>query len=81
MSDAQTEYPQNDVDRAQGLISDGQGEFVQERPGGAFDPRAFRPGHPASSPARAEEEAPAAGEPPMTGPRMAPPEEESAKTG
>lgn len=39
MSDA---YPQNDPDRAGGLISDAKGEFVEEEPGGAFDPRAFR---------------------------------------
>ncbi|WP_306203791.1 hypothetical protein [Actinoplanes sp. RD1] len=36
--------PQNDPDRAGGLISDAQGEFVQEEPGGVFDPRAFRAG-------------------------------------
>jgi hypothetical protein len=33
---------QNDPDRAGGLVSDAQGEFVADEPGGAFDPRSFR---------------------------------------
>jgi hypothetical protein len=37
-----SDHLQNDPDRAGGLISDAQGEFVAEEPGGAFDPRAFR---------------------------------------
>jgi hypothetical protein len=37
-----TEKLQNDPDRAGGLVSDAQGEFVAGRPGGVFDPRAFR---------------------------------------
>ena len=41
MSDA-NEMLQNDPDRAGGLISDAQGEFVTQEPGGAFDPRTFR---------------------------------------
>ncbi|AEV85831.1 hypothetical protein ACWT_4812 [Actinoplanes sp. SE50] len=68
----------NDPDRARGLISDAQGEFVQEHPGGAFDPRAFRSGHPAP-PAEPPAASHPAGEPPMRGNRMAPPGEESAK--
>jgi hypothetical protein len=39
---------QNDPDRAGGLIPDGQGEFVEEEPGGAFDPRTFRSASPSS---------------------------------
>jgi hypothetical protein len=35
-------HPQNDPDRAGGLVPDAVGEFVAEEPGGAFDPRAFR---------------------------------------
>src|SRR3954447_6659306 len=35
---------QNDPDRAGGLVSDAQGEFVEEDPGGPFDPRTFRDG-------------------------------------
>ncbi|MEV4638645.1 hypothetical protein AB0J80_14975 [Actinoplanes sp. NPDC049548] len=41
-------YPQNDPDRAGGLISDAQGEFVEEESGGAFDPRAFQKKEPPS---------------------------------
>jgi hypothetical protein len=37
-----SDHLQNDPDRAGGLISDAQGEFVAEKPGGAFDPRTFR---------------------------------------
>ena len=37
-----SDHLQNDPDRAGGLISDAQGEFVAEEPGGAFDPRTFR---------------------------------------
>ena len=36
------DHLQNDPDRAGGLISDAQGEFVEQESGGAFDPRAFR---------------------------------------
>ncbi|GAA2852993.1 hypothetical protein Acy02nite_51100 [Actinoplanes cyaneus] len=78
MNDAQDRYPQNDPDRAEGLISDAQGEFVREHPGGAFDPRAFRPGRPAAPAEPAGQDQPA-GEPPMTGDRMAPPGGEAAK--
>jgi hypothetical protein len=35
-------HPQNDPDRAGGLVPDAVGEFVEQEPGGAFDPRAFR---------------------------------------
>ncbi|GAA4966088.1 hypothetical protein [Actinoplanes utahensis] len=42
MNDVSDWYPQNDPDRARGLITDAQGEFVQQHPGGAFDPRTFR---------------------------------------
>ena len=37
-----SDHLQNDPDRAGGLVSDAQGEFVTSEPGGAFDPRAFR---------------------------------------
>ena len=40
-------YSPNDPDRAGGLISDAQGEFVEQESGGAFDPRAFRGDAPA----------------------------------
>ncbi|MEU4559384.1 hypothetical protein AB0F72_13435 [Actinoplanes sp. NPDC023936] len=79
MSDTQGRYRQNDPDRAQGLISDAQGEFVQQHPGGAFDPHAFHSGRPAAPPAEAGEDHPA-GEPPMTGERMTAPDGELAKT-
>ncbi|WP_229073337.1 hypothetical protein [Actinoplanes sp. DH11] len=66
MNDAQDRYPQNDPDRARGLISDAQGEFVQQHPGGAFDPRTFRSGSP-TGPSTAPDEADPVGEPPMDG--------------
>ncbi|WP_305782951.1 hypothetical protein [Symbioplanes lichenis] len=47
---------QNDPDKAGGLITDAQGEFVLEEPGSVFDPRAFRAG-PATPPVPAPAEA------------------------
>ena len=41
-SQRMSDHLQNDPDRAGGLVSDAQGEFVAEEPGGAFDPRTFR---------------------------------------
>ncbi|MFI1990689.1 hypothetical protein [Actinoplanes sp. NPDC020271] len=78
MSDAQDRYQQNDPDRANGLISDGQGEFVQQHPGGAFDPRAFRPGRPAAAPDEPDDD-PTVGEPPMGNGRMTAPGAEADK--
>jgi hypothetical protein len=76
-------YLQNDPDRAGGLISDAQGEFVEEDPGGAFDPRTFR-SSPSSPSATGSSSAPAAGaadpaEPPMDDERMVGPREEIDK--
>jgi hypothetical protein len=51
---------QNDPDRAGGLVSGAQGEFVEEQPGGAFDPRAFRRDSPAAGDPPADD-APAGG--------------------
>ena len=70
-------YLQNDPGRAGGLITDGHGEFVQEAPGGAFDPRTFR-----ASPGEAPDPDPGdagAPEPPMDGERMVGPGEEIDK--
>ncbi|GIF10538.1 hypothetical protein [Actinoplanes teichomyceticus] len=83
MSDSRDDFPQNDPDRAGGLVSDAQGEFVKQHPGGAFDPRAFRPGsHPEAAPgtggARDDEATPG---PPMDGERMAAPGREIDKAG
>ncbi|AGL19281.1 hypothetical protein [Actinoplanes sp. N902-109] len=79
MSDAQERYLQNDPDRAGGLISDGQGEFVQEHPGGVFDPRAFRHGRSEPAPAQ-DDDAPPVGEPPMGNAPMTAPGGEIEKT-
>jgi hypothetical protein len=80
MSDAQDRYRQNDPDRARGLISDAQGEFVQQHPGGAFDPRTFR-SHRPDAPSATDAEGQPVDEPPMAGERMVAPGSESAKTG
>ncbi|MFC3989380.1 hypothetical protein [Actinoplanes siamensis] len=80
-------HAQNDPDRARGLISDAQGEFVQQQPGGPFDPRAFRSGATAGPATEATEAAEAgeateahpAGAPPMAGDRMTPPGREIDK--
>ena len=74
-------YRQNDPDRAGGLISDAQGEFVQESPGGAFDPRTFRHGGGDRTEAPRDDETEPAGEPPMDGTRMSAPGEEIDKAG
>jgi hypothetical protein len=74
---------QNDPDRAGGLIPDGQGEFVEEEPGGAFDPRTFRsasasspsPSSSPSSPSSSSQDE----EPPMDDQRMVGPGEEIDK--
>ena len=90
MSDA---YLQNDPDRAGGLVSDAQGEFVEEEAGGPFDPRAFRKDtgdHPAGAEPRDAEvaerpDAPAAADrdprPPMNDERMSSPGSEIDKAG
>lgn len=92
MSDEKDRYLQNDPARAGGLISDTQGEFVQESPGGAFDPRAFRgagattspePAAPSETAARPEHggDDDTTGRPPMDGTRMSAPGEEIDKAG
>ncbi len=91
------DHLQNDPDRAGGLISDAQGEFVGAESGGAFDPRAFRsdsddPGPRTSddpelrgsdAPERPDAPAAADDEPvaPMTDPRMSSPGAEIDKAG
>ena len=83
------EHAQNDPDRAGGLISDAQGEFVEAESGGAFDPRAFRSGTgsptPHGSDAPERPDAPAAGSsapaPPMNDERMSSPGAEIDKAG
>lgn len=85
MSDEQDRHLQNDPDRAGGLISDAQGEFVLQAPGGAFDPRAFHHGEPAGADEPADPEPAtdpeigAAGRPPVDGLRMSHPGEEIDK--
>ncbi|GAA4592191.1 hypothetical protein BJY16_000545 [Actinoplanes octamycinicus] len=85
MSDPQLR--QNDPDRAGGLISDAQGEFVQQHPGGAFDPRTFRHGgRPADEPVDDSDDAVEPDEaetprPPMSGERMSSPGREIDKAG
>jgi hypothetical protein len=81
-------YDQNDPDRAGGLISDAQGEFVQQE-GGLFDPRAFRNDDPApphgGRDAPEREDGPAAGDdrdgPPVNDQRMSSPGAEIDKAG
>ena len=74
-------FLQNDPDRAGGLVPDAQGEFVEEEPGGAFDPRTFR--SPSStSPADGPDDSDGPGpepEPPMDDERMVGPGEEIDK--
>ena len=73
-------YLQNDPDRAGGLIPDAQGEFVEEDPGGPFDPRTFRSPSstsPADGPGGSGPEPEA--EPPMDDERMVGPGEEIDK--
>jgi hypothetical protein len=78
-------YLQNDPDRAGGLIPDAQGEFVEEEPGGAFDPRTFRSRSASSSAAgpASDETVPdgsePVSEPPMDDERMVGPGEEIDK--
>ena len=73
------DYLQNDPDRAGGLISDAQGEFVEQESGGVFDPRAFRSSSP-ENPSDAAGPAPdESGEPPMDGDRMVGPGDEIDK--
>ena len=78
---------QNDPDRAAGsLVTDAQGEFVAARPGGAFDPRAFR-GTPSRPDARTEpprtpaEDESEPARPPVDDQRMSGPGEEIDKAG
>jgi hypothetical protein len=73
------EHLQNDPDRAGGLVTDGQGEFVGDDPGGAFDPRTFRgsvpgPGAEPDSPHEVDD-------PPVNDERMSGPGEEIDKAG
>jgi hypothetical protein len=83
------DHLQNDPDRAGGLISDAQGEFVASESGGAFDPRAFRSDsdapEPRGSDAPERPDAPAAAddEPaaPMNDLRMSSPGAEIDKAG
>jgi hypothetical protein len=77
-------YLQNDPDRAGGLIPDAQGEFVEEEPGGAFDPRTFRsPSPPSPSSSSSSPPSPSSSsqdeEPPMDEQRMVGPGEEIDK--
>ena len=69
---------QNDPDRAGGLISDAQGEFVAQESGGVFDPRAFR-SDTDDSPAEPGTTSGGADGPPMDEPRMVGPGEEIDK--
>ncbi len=71
---------QNDPDRAGGLISDAQGEFVARQPGGAFDPRSFRKHVDRGDEAEPGSQEPA-GTPPMDDERMSGPGEEIDKAG
>jgi hypothetical protein len=74
-------FLQNDPDRAGGLIPDAQGEFVEEDPGGAFDPRTFRSPS-TTSPADGSDAGPEPApepEPPMDDERMVGPGEEIDK--
>jgi hypothetical protein len=85
MTDQSRPKKQNDPDRAGGLIADAVGEFVEEHPGGAFDPRTFRdPAPPAADAAPdtgREASADVAPKPPMDDERMVGPGEESSKAG
>jgi hypothetical protein len=93
VSDDHEDYLQNDPGRAGGLISNAQGEFVAESPGGAFNPRAFR-AHGGQRPSADEapggtedddtedddtEDGAATPEPPMDDERMSGPGEEIEK--
>ena len=79
-SPGMSEPLQNDPDRAGGLISDAQGEFVAQEPGGAFDPRSFREHADRDDDADGEPE-PAAATPPVDDQRMSGPGEEIDKAG
>jgi hypothetical protein len=70
----------DDKQRPGGLISDAQGEFVKESPGGAFDPRAFHGDRSADAPSPSGDES-GADSPPMDGTRMSSPGEEIDKAG
>jgi hypothetical protein len=81
---------QNDPDRAGGLVSDAQGEFVEEDPGGPFDPRTFRDGGGGErgdgggggrTAGADREPEPDAGAPPVDDERMSSPGQEDDKTG
>jgi hypothetical protein len=77
-------HPQNDPDRAGGLVSDAAGEFVTEEPGGAFDPRTFRGDRPAGTDAGPDDDTGVPveqGRPPMDDERMSGPGEEIDKAG
>ena len=80
------QHLQNDPDRAGGLVPDSVGEFVEENPGGAFDPRTYADGggnggdehgDTATDPERTGPVA----RPPMDDQRMVGPGEENAKAG
>ena len=68
-------------EKNRGLITDAQGEFVQQFPGGAFDPRTFRHGSGRRGPAgpSAVGEGGAADRPPVDDERMSGPGEEIDK--
>jgi hypothetical protein len=72
---------QNDPDRAGGLISDAVGEFVEDSPGGAFDPRTYRDGADTGEEAPSSDGSGRVDGPPMNDQRMVGPGEESAKAG
>ena len=74
-------HPQNDPDRAGGLVPDAVGEFVAEEPGGAFDPRSFRGDRPDPEPAAPSGDDAEATGPPMDDERMSGPGEEIDKAG
>jgi hypothetical protein len=79
-SPGMSEPLQNDPDRAGGLISDAQGEFVAQEPGGAFDPRSFREHVDRDDDVDAEPQTPVA-TPPVDDQRMSGPGEEIDKAG
>ena len=78
MSDEQL---QSDPDRAGGLITGGQGEFVGEDRGGAFDPRTFRAGGTAPATGEAAADEKDVDGPPVNDEYMSGPGEEIDKAG
>jgi hypothetical protein len=72
---------QSDPDRAGGLITGGQGEFVGEDPGGAFDPRTVREGAAAPVTGETATDEQDVDDPPVNDERMSGPGEEIGKAG